>query len=89
MFDQFDANKDEKITIEEVIKSSEKDGKLTSIISKFDRNQDGYLTLGEVENLINDSTLKNSSTLDADWLIKALDIDGDGKLSSFEVRTAL
>ncbi len=63
----------------------------TSAISKFDHNNDGFLTLGEIEDLIGYSfnNYPTNAKGSAVWIIKALDSNGDGKLTNFEVLNAL
>ena len=97
----FDSDSDGNISADEFTAAIEEQESLSSslvqlsasqktnvIFQLYDKNNDSFLTLGEVTQILNDS-IGGTTSKDAKWLIKSLDINGDGKLAWFEIYTAL
>jgi Ca2+-binding EF-hand superfamily protein len=60
------------------------------VFSIYDTNQDQFLTLGEVTQILSDSVGGSFATQEnATWMIKAMDINNDGKLDWDEIYAAL
>lgn len=74
MFDQVDANKDGRITKEEI------DARRAQMLAKFDANKDGVLTLEEFQGVWNDITHQRMVRK-----FQRMDRDGDGKVTTEEL----
>ena len=60
------------------------------VFSIYDTNQDQFLTLGEITQILSDSVGSSFATQEnATWMIKAMDINNDGKLDWDEIYAAL
>ena len=59
----------------------------------YDKNNDGYLTFGEIKKILDTAfgaeySQKNMYVY-TQWIIKSMDINNDGMLAWYEVYTAL
>ena len=55
---------------------------------KYDKDRDGFLGFEEVKKLLNDA-LGYANDEDTEWFISELDLNGDQKLSWYELRNAV
>ena len=65
-----------------------KDEKTDQIILKYDQDRNGSLGFDEVKKLLNDA-LGYANDEDTEWFISQLDLNGDQKLSWYELRDAV
>lgn len=76
-FEEFDANKDGKITLEEMKLAQEK--KMTEHFKNMDRDSDGSVTKEEYENPMRDKKFS----------FETMDSNGDGNVSKTEFEAAM
>jgi len=65
-----------------------KDETTSQIMLKYDQDRDGFLGFEEVKKLLNDA-LGYANDEDTEWFISQLDLNGDQKLSWYELRDAV
>lgn len=65
-----------------------KDDTTSQIMLKYDQDRDGFLGFEEVKKLLNDA-LGYANDEDTEWFISQLDLNGDQKLSWYELRDAV
>ena len=65
-----------------------KDDTTSQIMLKYDQDRDGFLGFEEVKKLLYDA-LGYANDEDTEWFISQLDLNGDQKLSWYELRDAV